>query len=60
MKEDQVIQCKDCGEEFTFTVGEQIFFEKNNFTPPSRCKKCRLINKQKKLEREQRYGRTNN
>ena len=26
--QDKVITCKDCGQEFTFTVGEQEFYKK--------------------------------
>lgn len=39
--EDVKIKCKDCGEEFIFTTGEQEYFEKNNLIPPKRCKNCR-------------------
>ena len=39
---DQVLTCIDCQMEFTFTVGEQQFFEQKGFTsPPKRCKTCR-------------------
>ena len=41
-KQDKVITCKDCGKEFTFTVGEQNFYEQQGFTnEPVRCKECR-------------------
>lgn len=39
---DITIVCKDCGEEFTFTVGEQQFYkEKGLENNPVRCKACR-------------------
>jgi hypothetical protein len=38
---DQTLTCKECGETFVFTEGEQEFFAKRNFTPPKRCKACR-------------------
>lgn len=38
--EDKKIVCKDCGQEFTFTVGEQQFFAENNLVEPKRCKAC--------------------
>lgn len=39
---DITIVCKDCGEEFTFTVGEQQFYkEKGLENSPVRCKDCR-------------------
>ncbi|MEG0026434.1 MAG: zinc-ribbon domain-containing protein [Bacilli bacterium] len=41
-KKDKTIVCKDCGAEFTFTVGEQEFYEEKGFTnEPARCKECR-------------------
>lgn len=40
--EDKKIICKDCGEEFIFTVREQEFYKEMNFNnEPVRCKKCR-------------------
>ena len=29
--QDKVIVCKDCGQEFTFTVGEQEFYKEKGF-----------------------------
>jgi hypothetical protein len=40
-KQDQTIQCKGCRNPFTFTAGEQRFYEERQFTPPVRCKPCR-------------------
>jgi len=41
-KSDITIPCKDCGEDFVFTVGEQEFYEEKGFTnQPVRCKTCR-------------------
>ena len=41
-KSDITIACKDCGEDFAFTVGEQEFYEEKGFTnQPVRCKACR-------------------
>jgi CxxC-x17-CxxC domain-containing protein len=40
--QDRVIKCVDCGEEFTFTVGEQEFYRDHGLTnTPTRCKRCR-------------------
>ena len=45
--QDKVIICKDCGAEFTFTVGEQKFFAEKGFTnEPQRCPTCRKARKQ--------------
>ena len=42
MFEDKTILCKDCGESFLFTVGEQgFYFEKGLRNEPQRCPKCR-------------------
>ena len=42
MFQDKVIVCKDCGQEFTFTAGEQEFYAEKGFTnEPQRCKACR-------------------
>lgn len=39
---DKTIKCKDCGEEFIFTVREQEFYaEKGLRNEPQRCKSCR-------------------
>lgn len=45
-KEDKNIICKDCGKEFTFTVGEQEFYEEKGIqNEPKRCKECRQAKK---------------
>ena len=33
--------CKDCGKEFTVTVGEKEFYESKNLFLPVRCSSCR-------------------
>jgi CxxC-x17-CxxC domain-containing protein len=39
---DKTLACRDCGQSFTFTVGEQEFFASRGFTnEPSRCQECR-------------------
>ncbi len=44
--QDKIIKCKDCGNEFTFTVGEQEFYAEKGFTnDPVRCKECRIAKK---------------
>lgn len=40
--QDITIVCKDCGQEFVWTVGEQKFYkEKGLENSPVRCKDCR-------------------
>lgn len=46
MNEDKKIVCKDCGEEFVWTKGEQEFYASKGFTnAPVRCPKCRKAKK---------------
>ena len=42
MIQDKTLTCRDCGQAFTFTVGEQQFFAERGFqNEPSRCPECR-------------------
>ena len=42
MYEDKTLVCKDCGNEFVFTAGEQEFYAEKGFVnEPKRCKACR-------------------
>ncbi|MFC2065906.1 zinc-ribbon domain-containing protein [Chloroflexota bacterium] len=44
--EDKSIQCSDCGTTFTFSTGEQEFYQTKGFTnEPKRCPECRRANK---------------
>lgn len=39
---DRLLKCSDCGNEFVFTAGEQIFFYDKQFkNDPKRCKLCK-------------------
>ena len=39
---DRVLKCSDCGAEFIFTAGEQMFFADKGFkNEPKRCKACK-------------------
>ncbi len=39
---DRVLTCIDCGAEFIFTAGEQVFFHDKQFkNDPKRCKQCK-------------------
>jgi CxxC-x17-CxxC domain-containing protein len=41
-EEDKVLKCRDCGEEFVFTAGEQAFYKERGFQhEPTRCRRCR-------------------
>jgi hypothetical protein len=39
--EDIVLRCEDCGKEFIFSAGEQVFYEEKELYPPKRCSFCR-------------------
>ena len=50
---DKVLSCRDCGQAFVFTTGEQEFFAQKGFTnEPSRCPDCR------RARRAERGGRS--
>lgn len=39
---DKVLKCVECGAEFVFTAGEQMFFADKGFkNEPKRCKNCK-------------------
>ena len=47
MYEDKTLICKDCGNEFVFSAGEQEFYAEKGFVnEPQRCKACRQARKQ--------------
>jgi len=53
--EDKSLQCSDCGATFTFSAGEQEFFQSKGYTnEPKRCSTCRQTRK------SERYGNGNN
>ena len=40
--QDKVLKCIDCGNDFIFTAGEQLFFHDKQFkNEPKRCKTCK-------------------
>ena len=42
MYEDKTLVCKECGNEFIFSAGEQEFYAEKGFVnEPQRCKSCR-------------------
>ena len=46
MYEDKTLVCKDCGNEFVFSAGEQEFYaEKGFMNEPTRCRSCRQARK---------------
>jgi uncharacterized Zn finger protein len=49
--QDKELTCRDCGQSFTFTAGEQEFFQERGFSEPIRCKSCRDVRKAQKTDR---------
>lgn len=45
---DITLKCKDCGNDFVFTEGEQQFYKEKGFTNPTRCPECRKARKQQR------------
>jgi CxxC-x17-CxxC domain-containing protein len=45
MPADTTLTCRDCGQAFTFTSGEQEFYASRGFSEPSRCPDCRAARK---------------
>ncbi len=42
VESDKTIKCRDCGEEFVFSAGEQAFYKERGFQhEPTRCRRCR-------------------
>jgi CxxC-x17-CxxC domain-containing protein len=50
---DRTLTCRDCGNSFVFTEGEQDFYQSRGFSEPVRCPSCRA---QKKANRGEGYG----
>ncbi|MFC1945807.1 zinc-ribbon domain-containing protein [Chloroflexota bacterium] len=49
--EDKSVQCSDCRTTFTFSSGEQEFFQTKGFTnEPKRCPTCRRANKERRSQ----------
>ena len=42
---DKVLVCRDCGNEFVFSSGEQEFYSTRGFSEPTRCSDCRKARK---------------
>ena len=49
---DKTLVCKDCGQEFIFSEGEQAFYKEKGFdNEPVRCQDCRRARKQQRNNR---------
>ncbi len=55
--QDKTLVCKDCGQEFVFTAGEQAFYkEKGLDNEPKRCKECRDKRKNSRSEQQNKQN----
>src|SRR5437762_11772788 len=45
MSADTTLTCRDCGQAFLFSSGEQDFYASRGFSEPSRCPDCRAARK---------------
>ena len=49
MPEDKTLKCKECGEDFVFSAGEQEFYSQKGFqNEPVRCSPCRQARKKER------------
>ncbi len=55
--QDKTLTCRDCGQAFTFTSGEQEFYQQRGLTnEPGRCPECRAARKAQQGDRGGGYG----
>lgn len=40
---DLFMRCVDCGADFVWSQGEQVYYSTNGLRPPKRCPGCRRI-----------------
>lgn len=53
MYQDITLKCKECGNDFVFTAGEQEFYAEKGFrNQPKKCRECRKATKTDKPQRE--------
>ena len=51
MFQDRTLTCRDCGQQFAFTAGEQEFYQSRGLTnEPGRCPECRAARKSQRGE----------
>ncbi len=48
---DKKIVCKDCGNEFIFTIKDQEFYTEKGFSDPIRCFDCRQKRKKNRFNK---------
>ena len=59
MYTDKTLKCKECGNEFIFSAGEQEFYAQRGFVnEPQRCKECRDARKNKSRTQKEMFTTT--
>src|SRR5215204_1988618 len=53
---DRTLTCRDCGQTFVFTAGEQAFYTERGYSEPLRCPSCRAARKQQRSSGGDSYG----
>lgn len=53
---DQDITCRDCGNSFSFSEGEQEFYATKELSPPQRCKDCRSSRKAERFSSREMHA----
>jgi CxxC-x17-CxxC domain-containing protein len=56
MSGDMTLTCRDCGQAFTFTAGEQDFYASRGFSEPTRCSDCRATRRAERERSGSSYG----
>jgi CxxC-x17-CxxC domain-containing protein len=57
--EEKTLRCRDCGQEFVFTVGEQEFYSSHGLqNDPSRCPTCRVARRRTRSGGDESRPRT--
>ena len=51
---NQILKCIDCTNEFEHTERDQEFYAERRFTPPKRCRNCRMKKKARMGENRSR------
>jgi CxxC-x17-CxxC domain-containing protein len=55
--QDKTLTCRDCGQTFTFSAGEQEFYAQRGLTnEPGRCPDCRAKSRQRQESRPNSRG----
>jgi CxxC-x17-CxxC domain-containing protein len=55
--EDKTLRCRECGQEFVFTAGEQEFYQqKGLMNEPGRCPSCRAARRSRSGESRSQYA----